>query len=233
MISSLPASEAASDSVIDALRARTRRLHTEAERSGILNDLLRGTAPRSGFVLLLRNLAPVYQALEEGLARHAGSALLGPLVACDLARAPAIAADLTALAGNDWAETVPLLAEGDAYAGRIEAAAAGDGARLIAHAYTRYLGDLSGGQILRRLLGDSLGLGPDALRFYDFSALADADAVKRDYRALLDAAGRQAIDRGALIEEGAIAFAHNIDLSCAVQTAIATAAGQAQPARLD
>jgi heme oxygenase len=35
-------------------------------------------------------------------------------------------------------------------------AAEGDGTRLIAHAYTRYLGDLSGGQILQRLLARSL-----------------------------------------------------------------------------
>jgi heme oxygenase len=158
-------------SVLDLVKERTRDLHTRAERTGIMRDLLRGHASRAGYILLLRNLLPVYQALEDGLARHAGTELIGPLAAFRLARGEAIAGDLAAFGAHD----LPLLPSARAYAERVSAAAQGDGVRLIAHAYTRYLGDLSGGQILRRLLGQSLGLGGSQLNFYDFGNVGGAD----------------------------------------------------------
>jgi heme oxygenase len=210
----------AAPGILAELRSRTHDLHVAAERSGILNALLRGTAPRAGYLLLLRNLAPVYRALEDGLARHGGTAALAPLAACRLDRATAIAADLRALGGPHWEHALPLLPEGESYARRVAEAAAGDGFRLVAHAYTRYLGDLSGGQILRRLLGDSLGLQAGELHFYDFSGIAGAAQIKRDYRAMLEQAGQAASDRAALVEEAAAAFSHNIALSEAVQAAL-------------
>ena len=60
-------------SVVTALYMRTKTLHVEAERTGIIRDLLRGEASREGYVLLLRNLLPAYQAMERGLERHRGS----------------------------------------------------------------------------------------------------------------------------------------------------------------
>jgi heme oxygenase len=204
-------------SVVTALYLRTKTLHLEAERTGIIRNLLRGEARRNGYVLLLRNLLPAYRALEHGLERHRGSPMLGLLADYRLDRAPAIESDLAALCGERWSHDIPLLAAAEHYAGRIAKAAAGDGAKLIAHAYTRYLGDLSGGQILRRLLIHSLELQPDELSFYDFQRFSDLDALKADYRKSLDQAGALAADPHAVVEEGAIAFSLNIDLSCAVE----------------
>lgn len=211
-------------SVVTALYLRTKALHLEAERTGIIRDLLRGEASREGYVLLLRNLLPAYREMENGFERHHGSSCLGGLANYGLDRAPAIEADLVALSGKDWQRDIPLLAAGDIYARRIAKAAEGDGARLIAHAYTRYLGDLSGGQILQRLLERSLELRPSELSFYDFPRFADLTALKADYRKMLDHAGALASDPQAVIEEGAIAFSLNIDLSCAIQTMLLAAA---------
>jgi len=206
--------------IVTALYLRTKTLHVEAERTGIIRDLLRGEATREGYVLLLRNLLPAYQAMEHGLARHRGSPTLSRLVDHRLDRAPAIEADLVALCGAHWSRSIPLLAVGDFYARRIAKAAEGDGTRLIAHAYTRYLGDLSGGQILRQLLVRSLDLRSAELTFYDFPGVSDPDTLKSDYRRALDQAGAFATDPQAVVEEGAIAFSLNIDLSCAVQEAV-------------
>ncbi|HLG81947.1 MAG TPA: biliverdin-producing heme oxygenase [Bradyrhizobium sp.] len=205
-------------SVVTALYLRTKALHLEAERTGIIRDLLRGEASRDGYVLLLRNLLPAYQAMEHGLQRHRGSAILGAIADYGLERAAAIEADLAALCGARWSHNVPLLAAGRRYASRVQEAAKGNGARLIAHAYTRYLGDLSGGQILQRLLARSLQLRPAELSFYDFQRFSDLEALKADYRRALDQAGVLAADPDAVIEEGAVAFSLNIDLSCAVQS---------------
>jgi heme oxygenase len=215
-------------SVVAALYIRTKTLHLEAERSGIIRDLLRGDASRAGYILLLRNLLPAYRALEKGLARHLKTPGIGALAHYRLDRAPAIEADLTALCGDAWRRDIPLLAAGDSYARRIAEAARGSGARLIAHAYTRYLGDLSGGQILQRLLARSLDLQPGELSFYDFPRYPDLGALKAAYREALDRAGKLADEPEAVVEEGALAFTLNIDLSCAVQAALQPAINAAE-----
>lgn len=207
-------------SVVTALYLRTKALHTEAERTGIIRSLLRGEASRAGYILFLRNLLPAYRAMELGLERHRGSPGIALLSRYRLERTFAIEADLAALCGERWIEDIPLLAAGVVYAKRISHVADGDGLRLIAHAYTRYLGDLSGGQILQRLLTRSLGLRPWELTFYDFPHFSDLDVLKADYRRALDEAGAFASDPQALVEEGAIAFSMNIDLSCAVEAAV-------------
>jgi len=145
-----------------------------------------------------------------------------------LDRAPAIEADLTALCGDAWQQDIPLLAAGDNYARRINEAARGNGARLIAHAYTRYLGDLSGGLILQRLLARSLELQPAELSFYDFPRYPDLAALKAAYREALDRAGTLAGEPEAVVEEGALAFTLNIDLSCSVQAALQPAINAAE-----
>jgi heme oxygenase len=215
-------------SVVTALYLRTKSLHVEAERSGIIRELLRGRATRDGYILLLRNLLPAYQAMEQGLAGHLETPGIGALARYRLDRAPAIESDLVALYGKAWRRDVPLLPAGDNYARRIREAAKGNGARLIAHAYTRYLGDLSGGLILQRLLARSLDLGPAELSFYDFPKYPDLAALKSAYREALDRAGGLTGDPAAVIEEGALAFTLNIDLSCAIQAMLNPAANAAE-----
>jgi len=216
----MTATTTASDipSVVNALYFGTKALHAEAERSGIIRDLLRGDASRAGYILLQRNLLPAYQALERGLERHSHEPALTALAAYRLNRAPALAADLDALCDGDFT-AVPLLPAGEAYAQRIAACAEGDGARLIAHAYTRYLGDLSGGQILKRLFAKSPGLQPSELSFYDFPDYPDLDVLKKDYRNAIDHAGTLASDPQRIVDEGSVAFTLNIELSCAVKQA--------------
>jgi len=209
-------------SVVTDLYLSTKTLHTEAERSGIIRDMLRGEASREGYILLQRNLLPAYQALEAGLEAHRDMPLLSALAAYQLDRASALKADLEALCAGDFSQ-VPVLAEGTAYAKRIEDAAKGDGELLIAHAYTRYLGDLSGGQILKKLLAKKPGLTPAELTFYDFPAYADLAALKSDYRNALDDAGKRAVNPQAIIDEGSVAFQLNTDISWAVQAAIENA----------
>lgn len=205
-------------SLVTGLREATHDLHVRAERSGFIADLLRGRGARDGYVLMLRNLLPAYVALEHGIGRHMPSAIFSGVAWQVLFRVPALQHDLEALAGPAWSASVALLPEGERYARRVTAAAAGNGERLLAHAYTRYLGDLSGGQLLGTMLGRSLGLRPDELSFYSFPGLADAARLKADFRSWLAAAGSR-VDRAVVLEEAVAAFQLNIDLSEAVKAA--------------
>ena len=202
-------------SLLGALRERTRDLHTQAERTGIIADILHGRITRHDYALLLRNLLPVYQALEAHLARYAASPLIGPIVRPELARAGAIEADLMFLSVETSA--LPVLSAASDYVQAIERASGGDGGRLIAHAYARYLGDLSGGQIVKRLLARSLNLPAPTLSFYEFPAIADIATFKSEYRAAIDRAGDESEEFDAIVEEGALAFELNIALSATLQ----------------
>lgn len=198
------------DDFLAALRAATRALHAEAERSGFVRDLLAGRVTRASYALWLRNLWLAYDTLEAALAVHGAPGLADPRVM----RAAALASDLAALCGPRWREDVPMLAAGRDYARAIGAAR---GAQLAAHAYVRYLGDLNGGRVLARVVARALGLGESALRYYAFDA--DAASLERDYRAALARAGATEDDTRAGAEVAASAFRHNIALSEAVLAA--------------
>lgn len=218
-MSAAAADSTAPVSVVTALYHGTKAQHTDAERSGIIRDMLRGDVSRTGYVLLQRNLLAAYRALEAGLEKHRTTPALAGLAKYQLDRSSALEADLNAMCDGDFS-AVPMLPAGEAYVRRVEDAAKGDGELLIAHAYTRYLGDLSGGQILKRLLAKKPGLTPEELSFYDFPAYADLAVLKTDYRNALDEAGKLAGDQQAIIDEGSVAFQLNTDLSWAVQAAI-------------
>lgn len=211
-----PAAAAAEPAGFAALlRERTAGVHREAERAGVIADLLRGRATRSGYALFLRNLVPAYAALEGAIAAHGSAAPLGALADPRLHRLPALRRDLAALAGAGWERDLPRLPEADAYAAAI-AEATNDPPRLLAHAYARYLGDLSGGQILKPVLARTLGLGADALAFYDFPLLDDPAAAKAAIRATLDAIVPDGHAAATIVEAAIAAFRHNIAVAEAV-----------------
>lgn len=207
--------------IVASLYVRTRELHLQAEQSGIIADILRGEASRDGYILLLRNLHAAYTAMEHGLARHHQTPGLDRVSAYRFDRAGAIAADLDALCGVNWPCAIPLLPAAENYADVIAQAAEGDGSRLIAHAYTRYLGDLSGGQIVQKLLAKSMQLRPEQLSMFDFTGFPDPAALKSEYRHALEHAGAVVADPDLVVEEGATAFTLNIALSVAVKRFVA------------
>jgi heme oxygenase (biliverdin-producing, ferredoxin) len=212
------------DGLAERLRQETQSLHIQAERSGIIRDLLKGQASRHGYALLIRNVLPAYQRMEDGFAASADAPGIRVIHRPALERAAAIRSDLTALYGDDWADRLPLLPAGEAYAETVAAAAKSDDARLIAHAYVRYMGDLSGGQILRRILIRTLGLEPDALSLYEFPQITDIETFKTDYREAFDRAGLEIGDVRGVLDEGAEAFRQNIAVSEAVRAAAEAAA---------
>jgi heme oxygenase len=210
-------------SLSEAFRERTASVHLTAERSGIINDILKQKAGQDGYALLLRNILPAYEKLEAGLRDRAQNNVLSAFAQPALYRAPAIRNDLVQLVGKDFESALPLLDAGAKYVERIASAAEGDGMRLISHAYVRYLGDLSGGQVLKKMLGKSMSLPAQALTLYDFPQIADHGAYKDQLRAAIDKAAEVVSDPEELISEAVAAFEHNIAISNAVQDKMGSA----------
>jgi len=166
-----------------ALRERTRALHTQAERSGLMQSLLRGEVDRAGYCALLRNLYEIYSALEAALVQHRSHAWIAPLALTGLARTPALAADLQALHGEGWADALPVRTATRGYVERIHAIERRSPGLLAAHAYVRYLGDLSGGQVLRGTVCRCLGLsGEQGMAFYNFGVPEAAQWLRQHFR---------------------------------------------------
>lgn len=207
------------------LRLETQTLHIEAERSGYIQDILKRRASRTGYALFLRNLLPAYQALEKALVQHADHGVLKLFDWPPLFRSEAITSDLEALSLMSTEEAPSLLPEGQAYADHIGKAEAADPVRLIGHAYVRYIGDLSGGQIVKNLLSAAPGLEQDMLGFYDFPGITDAGAYKEDFRASLNRAGIMVSDIDGIVDEAKKGFRLNIDLSLGVLMALALPSG--------
>jgi heme oxygenase (biliverdin-producing, ferredoxin) len=200
-------------SLSDRLRADTRELHTAAERAGIMPALLRGTLERARYTALLRNLHAIYAALEPALVRHAAHAEVAPLVFPALFRQAALAADLAALHGPAWADELPLQPAALRGVARLHELDAQQPALLVAHAYVRSLGDLSGGQMLRTLVARSYGLAGDAgTRFYDFGDAAAVNRHQQLFRAGLAALEADAPRIDALVAEARWAFGLHAEL---------------------
>ncbi len=152
--------------------------HRAAETRGFITALMGGELSLAEYTRYLAQLAWVYEALEQRVGHADDPAVFDPA----LARMAAIEGDLAALEASDWRETHPPLPATAAYAAHLRAIA-DDDVRYLAHHYTRYLGDLSGGQAIARLVARHYGATPEQLGFYRFE-IADDGIVryKRHYR---------------------------------------------------
>lgn len=206
------------------LREATADLHTEAERSGFIADLLHRRGDRHGYLLLIRNLVPIYRTLEAALSRQPTRPLLRLFCGSELARAQALATDVRMLGGATWEQDIPVLPEGEAYAARIAELGEQGSMALGAHAYVRYFGDLSGGQVVKKLLADTMQLPPAALSHYAFAQISDLTAYKQTMRAAFDREALSEADRAVLVDEARRAFSHNIALSRAIKARLAAPA---------
>ena len=195
----------------ERLRAATAARHRAAEASGIMPRLLAGRLDRAAYAALLRNLHALYEALETALDRHAASPVVSPVRLPALYRAPALGRDLDHLWGAEWPR-LPLCQAMRGYVARIGALAAGAPGLLAAHAYVRYLGDLSGGQVLRKVIVRAFGLRDgQGVAFYSFGE-ATAETAKARLRAGLDALPLDAAGADALVAEALDAFERHIQL---------------------
>ena len=197
------------------LRERTRAAHERAETVPFITDLMHGRLSGAAYADLAAQQHGIYVALETASAALVGASRGSNLVFPHLARTPAIEADLSYLYGADWRERIEVLPAAVTYAERV-AQVSGDLPRYAAHAYTRYLGDLSGGQAIKRLVQRHYGLAEDGVRFYTFTGVAKPKVFKDEYRAELDALELSPLEVDLAVQEATTAF----DLSAALFAAL-------------
>ncbi|MFJ6928353.1 heme oxygenase (biliverdin-producing) [Streptomyces nigra] len=199
------------DSFSTVIRTASQEQHTEAETSTFMSDLLGGKLGVDAYARYTEQLWFVYEALETGAGGLAADPVAGPFVRPELFRLAALERDLAHLRGPRWRAGLTALPATRAYADRVRSCVEGWPGGYLAHHYTRYLGDLSGGQIIRDRAERTWGFARkgDGVRFYVFEGIANPAAFKREYRALLDGVPADDLEKQRIVAECKKAFALN------------------------
>lgn len=200
-------------SLSESLRTETRELHTLAERSAFMGVLLRGRMERPAYCAMLRNLIAIYAVLEPALDRHASDPLLSPLSFSQLRREGPLQADLDTLHGTGWLDAYAMQPATVDYVARLRTLDAVQPELLAAHSYVRYLGDLSGGQMLRRIVRQSMALPPGrGTAFYEFGTSEETVQLKQAFREGLEKLQPDEATTRAIVAEARLAFELHMQL---------------------
>lgn len=196
----------------EQLKQATWSAHENAEQHGFTRALLDGSLPREGYAAMVAQHYFAYAALEQVGRSLADHPVAGSVVDPALFRIPALQRDLAALYGENWYERISPSLPTRTYTARIEQMAA-DPAGYVAHHYTRYLGDVSGGQFIRTAAARAYGLDESGgTAFYDFSALGSLPRFKTGYRAQLDALELDTAGRERVVRETKLAYQLNVEV---------------------
>ncbi|MEU9985487.1 biliverdin-producing heme oxygenase [Streptomyces sp. NPDC048045] len=199
------------DSFSALIRTASHEQHVEAETSTFMSDLVGGRLGVAAYARYTEQLWFVYEALEAASGHLAADAVAGPFIRPELLRLPALERDLAHLRGPGWRSGLSALPATRAYADRIRECAERWPGGYVAHHYTRYLGDLSGGQIIRARAERTWGFARkgDGVRFYVFEEIPNPAAFKRDYRERLDGVAADELEQQRIVTECKKAFALN------------------------
>ena len=193
-----------------ALKEGTKESHSAAENTKFVASFLRGVVDYEEYRKLLTNFYYVYDTMEQRI-RETEDPMVQAIKSEDLERKEAIERDLEYYYGPDWKEKQTPSEACNKYCHRLNEVAEQNPYLLVAHHYTRYIGDLSGGKILKeitaRVLNPPEGKGLD---FYEFPSIPDAKLFKQNYRAILDNLGTDTSQENALITEANYAFRLNM-----------------------
>jgi heme oxygenase (biliverdin-producing, ferredoxin) len=168
------------------LREGTKKSHSMAENMGFIKCFLKGVVEKNSYRKLAANLYFVYGAMEEEMERLKDHPLISKIYFPELNRQPNLAKDLQFYYGANWKNEIQITPNGQLYVDRIHEIAHNEPELFAAHSYTRYLGDLSGGQILKNIAEKAMNLDGEGTAFYEFETISDEKAFKNMYRQALN-----------------------------------------------
>jgi heme oxygenase len=165
--------------------------------------------------------------MEEEMERHRHHSVLSKLYFPELNRKQSLEQDLQFYYGENWQEEVEPSEAGKAYVARIREVSNSEPELLISHLYTRYMGDLSGGQILKGIAQNAMNL-PDGkgTQFYEFDDIPDEKAFKVNYRQQMDSVDIDQDTATRIVDEANDAFGMNMKMFNELEGNLIKAIGQ-------
>ena len=190
----------------------TRKSHSMAENTQFVTGFFKGLGNRDSFAQLVTSLYFVYEAMEEAF-ESSPDAGVRRLDFQELRRVAAIEEDLSYFFGPGWRQQIRPSAAAERYCDRIRQVAKESPNLLIAHQYTRYLGDLFGGQMMGGMAESSLGLeAGQGTSFYRFGQIPDTKAFITQWYRELNRLDLSPEEKEAIVEEANLVFKLNIDI---------------------
>ena len=196
-----------------ALRRATATSHEVAASSSYMAALVQGDLDRAAYAELVAQHWFMYVELEAAAEVMRDEPVAGAFVFDSLTRVPHLEADLRFLLGDGWRDQVQPTESNERYCTHMRAVATTWAGGFVAHHYTRYLGDLSGGQFIRGAIERAFDLGSgDGVRFYRFDDLGDPGEFKDEYRRRLDAVPWDDDEQRRVIDEVIEAYRFNTEV---------------------
>ncbi len=209
------------------LREGTKKAHTMAENVGFVKCFLKGVVEKNSYRKLVANLYFVYSAMEEEMERHRSHPVVSKIYFQQLNRKKSLEQDLCYYYGSNWREQVAPSAAAQAYIEHIQKVSASEPELLVAHSYTRYLGDLSGGQILKKIAQKAMNIGDgEGTAFYEFQDIPDEKAFKAQYRQALDELPVDDSTAERIVDEANATFGMNMKMFQELEGNLIKAIGQ-------
>ncbi|NXG24277.1 HMOX2 oxygenase, partial [Grallaria varia] len=199
----------------ELLKVGTKEAHDRAENTQFVKDFLKGRIKKELFKLATVALHFTYSALEEEMDRNKDNSVFAPLYfPLELHRREALAKDLKYFYGDDWKDKIRCSEATQQYVDRIHHVGQHEPELLVAHAYTRYMGDLSGGQVLKKVAQRALKLPSteEGIQFYVFDNVSNAQQFKQLYRARMNALDLDKNTKERIVEEANKAFGLNMQV---------------------
>tara|TARA_Y100000589_G_scaffold51109_1_gene42575 strand:+ start:108 stop:818 length:711 start_codon:yes stop_codon:yes gene_type:complete len=197
------------------LREGTKKSHTMAENTGFVACFLKGVVEKTSYRKLISDLYFVYQAMEEEIERLVleDHPVIKPIGFKELFRKKTLENDLNFYYGDNWKDEIKISNSAQSYVDRIRLVAKESPELLVGHHYTRYIGDLSGGQILKKIAKKALNLdGNNGLNFYDFQMIKDEKEFKESYSKVLNKLPINQDVADQIINEANEAFTYNMKM---------------------
>lgn len=202
-----------SSNLASKLRIGTKKAHTMAENVGFVKCFLKGVVEKNSYRKLVANFYFIYSAMEEEMEKHRQHPIVGKINFPQLNRKQTLEQDLSYYFGANWRGEIQLSPAGEAYVQRIREISQTEPELLIAHSYTRYLGDLSGGQILKNIAVTAMNLSEgQGTAFYEFADITDEKGFKTQYRQTLDELPIDDATGDRIVDEANAAFGMNMKM---------------------
>jgi len=209
------------------LREGTKKSHSMAENVGFVKCFLKGVVEKNSYRKLVGNLYFVYTAMEEEMTKHQNHPVVAPINFTELYRKSSLERDLAYYYGPNWRDEVKPSEAAQAYIARVREVSATAPELLVAHSYTRYLGDLSGGQILKNIAVNAMNLTDgQGTAFYEFETISDEKAFKNQYRATLNELPIDEATADRIVDEANDAFGQNMKMFMELEGNLVKAIGQ-------
>nr|QCI08900.1 Heme oxygenase [Wrangelia sp.] len=200
-----------STNLAQQLREGTTKAHSMAENVSFVKSFLGGVVDKKSYRQLLSNLFFVYVAIEEEIENNKNDVNIKPIYFPELFRKQSLIEDLIYYYGINWRDQVEPSMATQIYINRIHDIGLNQPELLIAHAYTRYMGDLSGGQILKKIAQNAMQLSEGyGTSFYDFKDIEDDKSFKDMYRNKLNDIPLSNQQINQIISEANVAFNLNM-----------------------